>query len=150
MLILIAVQSAQVLDLKLLLLALLLSLDQTIDLRLSQVVEPTASQTLQRCESFRWIQRQCSLKELQGVGRKLARIPSLQRFGLLNVWELKPDKPGVFVEFLLLVWRKFAQNLLDTKELVNLRFSRKQGFTVGDFAHNATSSPDIDLLAVVG
>lgn len=44
---------------------------------------------------------------------------------------------------------ELAQNLLDAKELINLRLSWEQGVAVCDFTHDATDSPDVYLFSVV-
>ena len=44
---------------------------------------------------------------------------------------------------------EFAQDLLDAEKLVNFGLTREEGVTIGDFAHDASDRPNVDLLAVL-
>ena len=63
--------------------------------------------------------------EVERFRAHLACILLLDRLWLAYVWKLITNKPGIRFKLLLEQWWQFAHNLLDTEELVNLRFSRK-------------------------
>ena len=66
----------------------------------------------------------------------------------MDIRKFKTNEPWIFVKLLLLRGRQLAQDFLDAEQLVDFGLTREQGVSVNNFAHDASNSPDVYLLAV--
>lgn len=128
---------------------LAVSLDELLYFRFPNRVEPRLSKGIDCSRSQLRVEGEHSLEALESLGRHLTQVAAFKRLGLRLRGELKANKAWVLVEELLLLRSQFAKDLLDAKQLVNLGLAGEKGVSVGDFAHDAPHSPNIDLFSIV-
>lgn len=137
------------------------SLDKSLNLRLPQAIEVGVGQALKCRVALLGVHPKHSLHEVECLLRQFANIPLLQGLWLGDrLRKLVAYEARIGLELLLLIGSQLTQDLtavmileisylLDAKQLVNFRFSRKEGLAVCELAKDAANGPDVNLLPVV-